>query len=144
MALRAIVARFLHAERETRLAGWHQKSLGLWMRLGWTQKSSGNCQQSNDAQKSWSGHSSCDGTVDYLLRDRGSVGHRNGQRARRERRGLPAVPGTTGRTSCGTPERLQLFTVSAGPSSRQGSSCTTAGPSSRQGSSCTTAGPSSR
>ena len=28
-------------------------------------------------------------------------------RALKERRGLPVVPGTTGRTSCGTPERLR-------------------------------------
>ena len=33
-------------------------------------------------------------------------------RSRRERRGLPVVPGTTGRTSCGTPERHRLFSDS--------------------------------
>ena len=50
------------------------------------------------------------------------TGQRLAQRARRERRGLPAVLGTTGRTSCGTPEWLRHSTISAGPSSRWGSS----------------------
>ena len=91
MAIRAIVARFLHAESSPNGAQ-DLLSTDPEGRLGCGCVSAGpesrweKCQRWT--RKSRGGHPSCDGTADYLLRDCGSLGHSPGQQEfRRSRRG---------------------------------------------------------
>ena len=114
MAIRAIVARFLHVESSSNGAQNGTKPLAL----GWTQKSLGKCQRTPrsggvDTPRVTVPLTTSFGTVGQ--RDT-VTGQRRAQRARREWRGLPAVPGTTGRISC---ERWRVLTVSAGALKKQ-------------------------